>query len=325
MVTVDTCFSLRTDIDSNSRMAADIDVKVHLPSSKSRGFYLKKFFVMKNRRKDREATTPVGPEEAKAYLEEDVSQECLVEADFVSLVVLPHGIDYSEWLATHTISFFEHVNILYGCVTEFCQSGNCTSLSGSGSLPYQWIDDRGKKCKCSASQYIDYVMSFSQKHVHDESVFPTKYGNVFPNSFEATVKKMHRLLLHVLAHIYQCHWQEIVLFKLPTHLNTVFYHFHLFNKQFNLVEDKEMEVLDDLFQRLHHHATTHKSGLEGTIPAGSSSVATSVPNAATTGSGTHTVSTAVQTDSVVNMLSSSREKKENSVVCDSYPVLTLVT
>lgn len=150
-------------------------------------------------------------------------------------------------------------------------------------------------------------------------------GNVFPNSFEATVKKMHRLLLHVLAHIYQCHWQEIVLFKLPTHLNTVFYHFHLFNKQFNLVEDKEMEVLDDLFQRLHHHATTHKSGLEGTIPAGSSSVATSVPNAATTGSGTHTVSTAVQTDSVVNMLSSSREKKENSVVCDSYPVLTLVT
>lgn len=152
-------------------------------------------------------------------------------------------------------------------------------------------------------------------------------GNVFPNSFEATVKKMHRLLLHVLAHIYQCHWQEIVLFKLPTHLNTVFYHFHLFNKQFNLVEDKEMDVLDDLFQRLHHHATTtHKSGLEGTIPAGSSSVAASVPNAAVTGSGTHTVSTAVQTDSVVNMLSSSREKKkENSVVCDSYPVLTLVT
>lgn len=148
-------------------------------------------------------------------------------------------------------------------------------------------------------------------------------GNVFPNSFEAIVKKMHRLLLHVLAHIYQCHWQEIVLFKLPTHLNTVFYHFHLFNKQFNLVEDKEMEVLDDLFQRLHHHATTHKSDLEGTIPAGSSTVATSAPNA-----GPHTVSTAVQTDStgVVNMLSSSREKKENnSVVCDSYPVLTLVT
>lgn len=45
-----------------------------------------------------------------------------------------------------------------------------------GFRPYQWIDDRGKKCKCSASQYIDYVMSFSQKHVHDESVFPTKYG-----------------------------------------------------------------------------------------------------------------------------------------------------
>lgn len=268
----------------------------------------------KNRRKEREATTPVGPEESKAYLEEESSPECLVDVDFVAMVTLPHGVDYSEWLATNTISFFEHVNILYGCVTESCQSGNCTSLVGSSSLPYQWIDDKGKKCKCSASQYIDYIMSFSQKHVHDETVFPTKYGNLFPNSFEATVKKIHRLLLHVLAHVYQYHWQEVVLFKLQSHLNTVFYHFHLFNKQFNLVDDKEMDVLDDLFQRLHHHATTAAAAARKCCPA----VSQSVP---------HTTSTSVQTENgvVVDRLSSSsREKKEN-VVCDSFPVLTMVT
>ena len=41
---------------------------------------------------------------------------------------------------------------------------------------YQWIDERGKKCKCTAPQYVDYVMSYSQKCISDEAVFPTKYG-----------------------------------------------------------------------------------------------------------------------------------------------------
>lgn len=39
-----------------------------------------------------------------------------------------------------------------------------------------WIDERGKRCKLPAPQYIDYVMTFTQKTVNDESVFPTKFG-----------------------------------------------------------------------------------------------------------------------------------------------------
>lgn len=41
---------------------------------------------------------------------------------------------------------------------------------------YVWEDSRGKKCKCTAPQYVDYVMSHSQTNVRDEAVFPTKYG-----------------------------------------------------------------------------------------------------------------------------------------------------
>jgi len=43
---------------------------------------------------------------------------------------------------------------------------------------YQWVDERGKKCKCTAPQYVDYVMSYSQKCISDEAVFPTKYGKL---------------------------------------------------------------------------------------------------------------------------------------------------
>lgn len=41
---------------------------------------------------------------------------------------------------------------------------------------YYWYDERGKKIKCTAPQYVDFVMSSVQKLVTDEDVFPTKYG-----------------------------------------------------------------------------------------------------------------------------------------------------
>jgi len=41
---------------------------------------------------------------------------------------------------------------------------------------YYWYDERGKKTKCTAPQYIDLVMTFVQKLVTDEEIFPTKYG-----------------------------------------------------------------------------------------------------------------------------------------------------
>lgn len=44
---------------------------------------------------------------------------------------------------------------------------------------YLWFDEKGKKTKVAAPQYIDYVMTFIQKTVSDETIFPTKYGTFF--------------------------------------------------------------------------------------------------------------------------------------------------
>lgn len=55
--------------------------------------------------------------------------------------------------------------------------------AGTGLCPhrqYYWYDERGKKVKCTAPQYVDFVMSSVQKLVTDEDVFPTKYGMCFP-------------------------------------------------------------------------------------------------------------------------------------------------
>lgn len=43
---------------------------------------------------------------------------------------------------------------------------------------YLWFDEKGKKTRVAAPQYIDYVMTFTQRTVSDETIFPTKYGKI---------------------------------------------------------------------------------------------------------------------------------------------------
>ena len=52
---------------------------------------------------------------------------------------------------------------LYICLTFCCRQ-------------FCWIDEKGKKSKESAAQYIDYVTTYIQKTISDESMFPTKFG-----------------------------------------------------------------------------------------------------------------------------------------------------
>ena len=67
------------------------------------------------------------------------------------------------------------------------------------------------------------------------------------------MKKIHRLLFHVIAHLYHSHFRELVLLSLHAHLNCIFAHFTLFNERFRLIEEKETEILHDLVLALRLH------------------------------------------------------------------------
>uniref|UniRef100_A0A1B6GVD2 Mob1/phocein family protein n=1 Tax=Cuerna arida TaxID=1464854 RepID=A0A1B6GVD2_9HEMI len=201
--------------------------------------------LRKARRKDKDATS-LNTDEPKLYLEETVLERKLPDIDLRVLVDLPAGLDYNEWLASHTIAFFDHINLVYGTISEFCTMSGCPDMTGPGLRTYLWFDEKGKKTRVAAPQYIDYVMTFTQKTISDETIFPTKYANEFPSSFESIVRKILRLLFHVLAHLYHCHFREVVLLSLHAHLNCVFAHLTLFNARFELIEARETEILNDL-------------------------------------------------------------------------------
>ncbi|XP_054709656.1 MOB kinase activator-like 2 isoform X2 [Uloborus diversus] len=203
------------------------------------------FKFRKARRRERDAVA-TSQEESKLYLEQAVLEVAVPESRLREVIDLPAGLDYNEWLASHTIAFFDHTNLVYGTISEFCTMSGCPDMTGPNGRQYLWFDEKGKKCKVAAPQYIDCVMTFTQRTLYDETIFPTKFDRDFPSSFESIVKKIQRLLFHVMAHIYHVHFKEILLLNMHAHLNALFSHFTLFNERFKIVDEKETEILGDL-------------------------------------------------------------------------------
>ncbi|XP_077994934.1 MOB kinase activator 2-like isoform X2 [Glandiceps talaboti] len=185
-------------------------------------------------------------EEKKLYLEPKYIGAKIIHLDFKEAVRLPDGIELNEWLATFAIAFFNNINLQYGCISEFCTSSQCATMTAPNTTVYMWVDERGKKLKCSAAQYVDYVMTYIQKLISEESVFPTKYGHVFPGDFDAILQRIFRFLFHVIAHIYHGHFEHMVQLDIHAHLNCLFIHFIYFAREFSLLDSKEVLILDDL-------------------------------------------------------------------------------
>uniref|UniRef100_A0A8C2PD60 MOB kinase activator 2 n=1 Tax=Capra hircus TaxID=9925 RepID=A0A8C2PD60_CAPHI len=122
---------------------------------------------------------PAAAEEKKVYLEPEYAKSRITDFGFKELVVLPREIDLNEWLRPRfpfaATTFFHHVNLQYSTISEFCTGEACQTMAVCNTQ-YYWYDERGKKVKCTAPQYVDFVMSSVQKLVTDEDVFPTKYG-----------------------------------------------------------------------------------------------------------------------------------------------------
>lgn len=83
----------------------------------------------KARRKEKDAGTTEDP---KLYLEEAALERQLPELDLRMLVDLPPGLDYNEWLASHTLALFDHINLVYGTISEFCTMTGCPDMTGPG-------------------------------------------------------------------------------------------------------------------------------------------------------------------------------------------------
>ncbi|XP_065197968.1 MOB kinase activator 1A-like [Sycon ciliatum] len=167
-------------------------------------------------------------------------------------VKLPDGEDMNEWVAVNTVDFFNQINMLYGSVSEHCTAESCPIMSAGPRFEYHWADGQSvkKPIKCSAPKYMDYLMSWVQEQLDDESIFPSKVGVPFPKNFLSTAKTILKRLFRVYAHVYHQHFQSVIHLGEEAHLNTSFKHFNFFIAEFNLVEKRELQPLQELIEKL---------------------------------------------------------------------------
>lgn len=89
------------------------------------------------------------------YLEEAALERQLPELDLRMLVDLPPGLDYNEWLASHTLALFDHINLIYGTISEFCTMTGCPDMTGPGLRYIDVSQLRNKFSKIESSRFCN--------------------------------------------------------------------------------------------------------------------------------------------------------------------------
>ncbi|KIM31063.1 hypothetical protein M408DRAFT_327956 [Serendipita vermifera MAFF 305830] len=193
-----------------------------------------------SRKKD-EVAVYAPPAQPKLFLSSPFCDAALVKGSLKTLVALPKYIDVMEWVALNMFDFYNNVNTFYGAIAERCTSKNCPTMTAGDQLVYTWVDANHKHVKLPAATYIDFVFTWIQNLLEDQSIFPTKAGLPFPPGFPATCKHMYRQLLRVFAHIYQAHFEDMLNLRIEPHLNSLFAHYLSFGAEFDVLDKKELK------------------------------------------------------------------------------------
>ncbi|KAM7258002.1 hypothetical protein ACFE04_013743 [Oxalis oulophora] len=179
------------------------------------------------------------------YIDASLSSGHLREA-----VKLPTGEDINEWLAVHTVDFYNQVHMLYLTVTDFCTPDTCPMITAGPKYRYLWADGVTIKqpFEVSAPKYADFLFHWIEVQLDDESIFPQKSGAPFPPKFKGVIKTILKRLFRVYAHIYHSHFEKVLSLTVEDHLYTCFKHFVLFTSEFRLIDKSELAPLHDLVE-----------------------------------------------------------------------------
>lgn len=179
----------------------------------------------------------------------------------IQAVKLPRDEDINEWLAIHVVDFYNHINMLYGAITEFCSPVTCPRMIATEEYEYLWqesspvnqdgiVQSPKRPVSLPACEYIENLMNWVQNFFDNDNIFPSKIGAPFPHQFPTLVKTIFKRLFRIYAHIYCHHFHEISELGLQSHLNTSLKHYVLFANEFHLISKKDYGPLKDLVETM---------------------------------------------------------------------------
>lgn len=174
-------------------------------------------------------------------------QKTLGSRDIWQQVKLPSGASEEEWLAITTIDFFNELNLLAGALSDICTHETCPVMC-AGPYTFAWCDGDKVKTptKMSAPRYFEHLLIWVERQLADESFLPVNPGQPFPPHYRKGMRVIYKRLFRIYAHTFHSHFKELIDGEADAHLNHSFKHFIYFVKEFNLIDDSELEPLKDL-------------------------------------------------------------------------------
>jgi len=104
--------------------------------------------------------------------------------------------------------FFTHLNNLALPIMENC---TCPTMSASPGHEYTWLDSSTRQpMHLPAAQYTDYVLTWIQNRLNDESVLPTREGKAIGEHGRSIIRAVIRQVTRVFVHIYWHHFNVSV-------------------------------------------------------------------------------------------------------------------
>ncbi|KAL3668580.1 hypothetical protein V7S43_006662 [Phytophthora oleae] len=180
--------------------------------------------------------------------------------DLTDCIQLPEGCQLDEWVAVHVIDFFNEISLLYGTISEFCTHSSCPQMSAGPCYTYLWADGVQQVTPVSlpASEYVARLLEWVEGQLDDRQLFPESYNSATSSNgsgecnpkFMRTARNILKRLFRVYAHMYHNHLQNYVALHAESHLNFCFKRFILFVRQYELIEQKELNALRKLIQTL---------------------------------------------------------------------------
>lgn len=172
--------------------------------------------------------------------------------DLKQAIILPDDEDINTWLSVNTVYFYNAMSLLYGTCIRFCTPETCPTMR-VGTYEFFWSFDeenRQKPVKLPAPEYLSLLLDWIQDQLTDKSMFPEDDEGPFPEDFRKTAKRMFRRMCRFFGHFYHSHFVDVQESGLEGHLNSSFKHFMLFALEFDLVDDKECQMMKKVINRL---------------------------------------------------------------------------
>jgi len=190
--------------------------------------------------------SPPIPEDTGIYKLHLQAQATLGTAIVRESVKKPIGIELQVWVAAQTVGIYQEVCYLCALMEDLCTEECCPRMSAGKHNHYAWQDRPGDEVlNCTAYTYQIKLLEYSHRVLRDRDLIPQD-GRPFPPHFMDEMKVLLKRWFRIYAHIYLHHFKVFLDGGAEAHLNCTYKRFLFFVKEFQLVDDKDMQPLKEL-------------------------------------------------------------------------------